>query len=110
MAFISSWQFMGWPASWSTLAAASRALSLSDGDASLVVLADFVLVPGFLALGFLLRRASPTAGGRLVQRSLRPLAGTSATAAGVVVSALSAGTLVVWVASVLVLTLAMLIS
>src|SRR5262245_48680691 len=48
MAWIISWQFMGWPASPSTLAAASRALSLLDS-----------------ALGFPFLAATPGAWARL---------------------------------------------
>src|ERR1022692_856336 len=55
MAAIISWQFSGWPASWSTLAAASRALSfLSLGAASSALgAASFVFGVVFSVLGVL---------------------------------------------------------
>src|SRR5438309_2061603 len=79
MAWIRSWQFMGWPDSWSTLAAASKALSLLA--ASSLVLESVLAWAAFLVLGFLVRWATPGAAWRLVQRSLVPVAGASAPAA-----------------------------
>ena len=58
----------------------------------MVLLSDRVFVVD-LALDFLVRWATPPAGGRLVQRSLRPLAGAAAAVLGVLVSGLTAGTL-----------------
>src|SRR5437016_721604 len=79
MAWIISWQFIGWPDSWSTLAAASKALSLLA--ASSLALASVLALAVFLALGVLVRWATPGAALRLVQRSLRPLAEPWAAAA-----------------------------
>src|SRR5438046_4879598 len=81
MAWIICWQFMGWPASRSTLAAASRALSFLVWAASWVFEVAALVVPVFLALGCLVRWATPSAALRLVQRSLVPVAGASAPAA-----------------------------
>src|ERR1700690_4566538 len=53
MAAIISWQFMGWPASWSTLAAASRALSLLSWNA-----AFFAWGAGFADLGIVVSAES----------------------------------------------------
>src|SRR5437660_1190386 len=81
MALIMSWQFRGWPASWSTLAAASKALSLPALTASSEVFGAAALVgPVFLAFGFLVRCATPAGALRLVQRSWPPV-GASAPAA-----------------------------
>src|SRR6516162_2912400 len=67
MALIISWQFMDWPDSWSTLAAASKALSLPVAAASSLALAVFLL------LAFRVRWAIPAAALRPVQPSFAPL-------------------------------------
>ena len=92
MAAISSWQFMGWPDSWRTLAAASRALSfLSWGAAFFDLDAAFSAlgVPGAF-FGFL--AAGVAAAFALVRPELLPVPADSAVPADVAVADVSVAT------------------